>query len=220
MCFADLYDNIDLAEDYLKFCVYYALEHCADDLEYFEQGFPGGEAGLRDRLRNVLDNRFVRITYTQGVELLQQAVAEGRAQFQIYPEWGMDLGSEHERYITEQIYKMPVVMTNYPKDIKAFYMRMDEDGRTVRAMDVLVPKIGEIIGGSQREERLDVLERRCREMNLDPASLWWYLDLRRYGSVPHAGFGLGFERLIMFITGLENIRDVIPFPRAPGLCEF
>lgn len=219
MCFADLYDNIDLAEDYLKFCVHYALENCADDLEYFEDGFPGGERGLRARLRNVLDNRFVRITYTQGIEILQKAVSEG-AKFEAYPEWGMDLGSEHERYITEQIYKMPVVMTNYPKDIKAFYMRVDEDGRTVRAMDVLVPKIGEIIGGSQREERLDVLEQRCREMNLDPAALWWYLDLRRYGTVQHAGFGLGFERLIMFITGLENIRDVIPFPRAPGHCEF
>lgn len=151
--------------------------------------------------------------------LLQKAAAEG-VQFEVKPEWGIDLPSEHERYICETIFKKPVILTNYPKEIKAFYMKVDEDGRTVAAADVLVPKIGEIIGGSQREHRLDVLKQRCIEMNLDPRSVWWYLDLRRYGTVPHAGFGLGFERLILFITGLDNIRDVVPFPRWVGNSKF
>jgi asparaginyl-tRNA synthetase len=168
----------------------------------------------------VLENPFHRISYTDAVQLLQEEIKAGKVKFEVFPEWGCDLGSEHERYITEKVFKKPVIVTNYPKGIKAFYMRMDEDGKTVAAMDILVPKIGEIIGGSQREERLDVLVERCQEMGLDPKALWWYLELRKYGSVPHAGFGLGFERLILFVTGLENIRDVIPFPRYPGHAGF
>ena len=160
-----------------------------------------------------------RLTYTEAITLLQQAEAEG-VKFEVKPEWGIDLPSEHERYICETIFKKPVILTNYPKEIKAFYMKVDEDGRTVAAADVLVPKIGEIIGGSQREHRLDVLKQRCIEMNLDPRAVWWYLDLRRYGTVPHAGFGLGFERLILFVTGLDNIRDVVPFPRWVGNSKF
>jgi aspartyl/asparaginyl-tRNA synthetase len=160
-----------------------------------------------------------RITYTQAIEILEKAVADG-VEFEQKPVWGMDLPSEFERYICEKVYKKPVVLTNYPKDIKAFYMKVNEDGKTVAAADILVPKIGEIIGGSQREHRLDVLVQRCLEMKLDPRSVWWYLDLRRYGTVPHAGFGLGFERLILFITGLSNIRDVIPFPRWAGNAKF
>lgn len=160
-----------------------------------------------------------RLTYTDAITLLQKAEAEG-VKFEVKPEWGIDLPSEHERYICETIFKKPVILTNYPKEIKAFYMKVDEDGRTVAAADVLVPKIGEIIGGSQREHRLDVLKQRCIEMNLDPRAVWWYLDLRRYGTVPHAGFGLGFERLILFVTGLDNIRDVVPFPRWVGNSKF
>jgi asparaginyl-tRNA synthetase len=159
------------------------------------------------------------LTYTEAIEILQKAVAEGRT-FDEKPVWGMDLPSEMERYLCEQVFKMPVVLTDYPKDIKAFYMKLNEDKKTVAAADILVPKIGEIIGGSQREHRLEVLKERCVEMGLDPKAVWWYLDLRRYGTVPHAGFGLGFERLILFITGLQNIRDVIPFPRFPGNAEF
>jgi asparaginyl-tRNA synthetase len=219
IAFADLEADMALAEDFLKFCVWYALQYNEDDLTFFET-MRGGEPGLRERLRNVLDNPFQRITYTDAVRLLHEEIAAGRAKFEVHPEWGEDLKSEHERYITERIYQKPVIVTNYPKGIKAFYMRLDEDERTVAAMDILVPKIGEIIGGSQREERLDVLERRCRESHIDPKSVWWYLELRKFGSVPHAGFGLGFERLILFITGLENIRDVIPFPRYPGNAEF
>lgn len=160
-----------------------------------------------------------RLTYTEAIELLKKAEADG-VKFEVKPEWGIDLPSEHERYICETIFKKPVILTNYPKEIKAFYMKVDEDGRTVAAADVLVPKIGEIIGGSQREHRLDVLKQRCIEMNLDPRNVWWYLDLRRYGTVPHAGFGLGFERLILFVTGLDNIRDVVPFPRWVGNSKF
>ena len=160
-----------------------------------------------------------RLTYTEAIEILQKAVAEGH-EFEEKPVWGMDLPSEHERYICEKVFGQPVVLTDYPKEIKAFYMKLNEDGKTVAAADVLVPKIGEIIGGSEREYRLDVLKKRCIEMNLDPRAVWWYLDLRRYGTVPHAGFGLGFERLILFITGLSNIRDVIPFPRWAGNAKF
>jgi asparaginyl-tRNA synthetase len=218
IAFADLTDDINLAEDYLKYCVEYALENCADDLEFFENN-PYGEMGLRDRLRNVIANPFKRLTYTEAIEILQNAVAEGH-KFEETPVWGMDLPSEHERFICEKVFQQPVVLTDYPKDIKAFYMKLNDDGKTVAAADVLVPKIGEIIGGSQREHRMDVLKQRCLEMNLDPRSVWWYLDLRRYGTVPHAGFGLGFERLILFITGLSNIRDVIPFPRWAGNSKF
>jgi len=219
ICFADLTDDINLAEDYLKYCVKFALERCADDLEFFENS-PHGEIGLRDRLKNVLDNPFVRLTYTEAIEILQKAVTEYGVKFEEDPVWGMDLPSEHERYLCEKVYKKPVVLTDYPKDIKAFYMKLNDDQKTVAAADILVPKIGEIIGGSQREHRMDVLKQRCIEMNLDPRQVWWYLDLRRYGTVPHAGFGLGFERLILFITGLQNIRDVIPFPRYPQNAEF
>jgi asparaginyl-tRNA synthetase len=160
------------------------------------------------------------LTYTEAIEILQKAVSEDGIVFEEQPVWGMDLPSEHERYLCEKVFKKPVVLTNYPKEIKAFYMKVNEDGKTVAACDILVPKIGEIIGGSQREHRLDVLKERCIEMKLDPRQVWWYLDLRRYGTVPHAGFGLGFERLILFITGLQNIRDVIPFPRYPQNAEF
>ena len=220
ICFAELVDDMALAEDYVRFCAAYALEHCADDLAYFEDEYPMGEKGLRARLRNVVDSDFAQITYTEAVELLQRDLKDGKVTFERYPNWGDDLGSEHERYICEKIYAKPTIVINYPKGIKAFYMKLNDDNETVAAMDILVPKIGELIGGSQREDRLDVLERRCIESGLKPSDIWWYADLRRYGTVPHAGFGLGFERLIMFVTGLENIRDVIPFPRYPGHSEF
>jgi len=220
ICFADLSDDMALAEDYVRYCSAYALEHCADDLHYFEHEYPAGEKGLRERLQNVADNQFARITYTEAVALLQSEVAAGRVEFQVYPNWGDDLGSEHERYITEKVYKKPTIVINYPKGIKAFYMKLNDDKETVAAMDILVPKIGELIGGSQREDNLVTLEKRVVEMGMKTEDIWWYADLRRYGTVPHAGFGLGFERLIMFVTGLENIRDVIPFPRVPGHAEF
>ena len=218
--FADLSDDMALAEDYVKYCARYALENCAADLAFFEEEYPAGEKGLRARLHNVIDNDFGQITYTAAVALLQKEIAEGRGEFENYPSWGIDLGSEHERYLTERIYKKPLIVINYPKDIKAFYMKLNDDNQTVADMDILVPKIGELIGGSQREDRLDVLEKRCVESGLTPEDISWYADLRRYGTVPHAGFGLGFERLIMFVTGLENIRDVIPFPRVPGNIDF
>lgn len=220
ICFAELGDDMALAEDYVRYCTAYALKHCADDLHYFEHEYPAGEKGLKARLQNVVDNDFARITYTEGVEMLQQHIADKKVQFERYPSWGDDLGSEHERYITEKIFQKPTIVINYPKGIKAFYMKLNDDNETVAAMDILVPKIGELIGGSQREDKLDVLERRSKESGVDPKDIWWYADLRRYGSVPHAGFGLGFERLVMFVTGLENIRDVIPFPRTPGRADF
>lgn len=220
ICFADLVDDMALAEDYVKYCTAYALENCADDLHYFENEYPNGEKGLVARLRNVAESDFARITYTDAVRLLQEEVRAGKVKFEVFPQWGEDLGSEHERYITEQVYKKPTIVINYPKGIKAFYMKVNDDNETVAAMDLLVPKIGELIGGSQREDNLQTLEQRCRDSGLKPEDLWWYNDLRRYGTVPHAGFGLGFERLIMFVTGLENIRDVIPFPRVPGHADF
>jgi len=219
IAFADLDDDINLAEDYLRYCVRYALEMCTIDLEFFENN-PNGEKGLRDRLRNVLSNPFKRLTYTEAIDILIKASKEGEVEFEVKPEWGIDLPSEHERFLCETVFKKPVVLTDYPKDIKAFYMKLNEDGKTVAAADILVPKIGEIIGGSQREHRRDVLTQRCIESGLDPKHIWWYLDLRKYGTVPHAGFGLGFERLILFVTGLANIRDVIPFPRWPGKADF
>lgn len=217
--FAGLQEDMDLAEDYLKFCVHYALTNCAADLELLET-IPGWDDKLRDRLKNVLERPFKRLTYTEAVEILQEQVAKGAVSFDVPVEWGIDLGSEHERYLAEKLFGGPIIVTNYPKDIKAFYMKLDEDGRTVQAMDILVPRIGEIIGGSVREDRYDVLMKRAEEMNIDPSSLSWYTDLRKYGSVPHAGFGLGFERLVMLVTGVENIRDTIPFPRYPGHCDF
>ncbi|KAK8815054.1 asparaginyl-tRNA synthetase [Blastocystis sp. ATCC 50177/Nand II] len=210
MAFADLTIDMEVAEDYVKFCTAYVMEHNADDLAFFEKQI---EPGLHDRLKNVLESPFVRLPYTKAIEILTEAAKT--VKFEVQPYWGLDLGSEHERYLTEQVFKKPVIMIDYPKEIKAFYMKLNEDGKTVRAMDILVPKIGELIGGSQREENLELLEKRIDELKMDKNGLQWYLDLRRYGSVPHSGFGLGFERLVMFVTGMENIRDVIPFPRWP-----
>ncbi|GMI22027.1 hypothetical protein TeGR_g8491 [Tetraparma gracilis] len=219
VAFADLEMDIDLAEDFIKYCVKYALETCAEDLEFFETS-EFGEKGLRDRLRNVSENPFKRLNYTEGIEILQQHVKDGKVFEESNIVWGMDLGSEHERYLCEVVFKKPVVLMNYPKEIKSFYMKLNEDNKTVAAADILVPKIGELVGGSAREERFDVLRERCIECGLEPDAVWWYLELRKFGTIKHAGFGLGFERLILFITGLENIKDVIPFPRAPGLAEF
>jgi len=215
LAFADIKDDMDCAEDYLKYCVRYAMEHNRSDLEFFEKQV---EKGLIARLENLLAEPFQRLTYTEAIDILKKE--EKKAKFTQAVEWGMDLGSEHERYLAEKIYKKPTVLYNYPKDIKAFYMRLNDDNKTVAAMDVLAPGIGEVIGGSQREERLEVLDRRIQEMGLEPKDYWWYRDLRRYGTVPHSGFGLGFERLIMLTTGVENIRDVIPYPRYPGHAEF
>jgi len=215
LAFADIFDDMECAEDYLKYCVTYAMKHNRADLDFFEKQV---EKGLLARLENLVAAPFQRLTYTEAIDILKKE--EKKAKFNQAVEWGMDLGSEHERHLAEKIYKKPVILYNYPKDIKAFYMRLNEDGKTVAAMDVLVPAIGEVIGGSQREERLDVLDSRIKEMGLDPKDYWWYRDLRRYGTVPHSGFGLGFERLIMLTTGIENIRDVIPYPRYPGHAEF
>ncbi len=213
MAFADLKDDMECAESYIKFVINYVLEHCADDMAFFNQYI---EPGVIDRLQHVVAGPFEHSTYTYAIRVLQKS---GKS-FQYPVEWGLDLQSEHERYLTEEFFQKPVILTDYPRKIKAFYMRDNDDGKTVACMDVLVPKIGEIIGGSQREERLDVLERKLAEFNLPKDAYQWYLDLRKYGSVPHAGFGLGFERLLQFITGLDNIRDVIPFPRFPGNAEF
>lgn len=215
LAFADLQDDMDCAEAYLKHCLTHVLEHCDEDLEFFEKNI--SKDNLRERLRGVATSDFARITYTEAVD----HVLKAKKKFEFPVEWGCDLQSEHERYLTEEVFKnRPVIVRDYPKAVKAFYMRENDDGKTVAAMDVLVPKVGELMGGSQREERLDVLERRIEEVGLEKESYWWYLDLRRYGSVPHAGFGLGFERLVQYVTGVENIRDVIPFPRYPGSAEF
>lgn len=232
LAFADINDNMQCAEDYLKFCVQFALDNNKTDLEYFDQNI---EKGLLKRLDNLLTSKFGRITYTEAVSLLQEEIKKGsfkkylEANYQdvkkdwpklLQVAWGDDLNAAHEKYIAEEIYKRPVITYNYPAAMKAFYMRMNEDGKTCAAMDVLAPLVGEVIGGSQREERLDVLDRRIEEMGLEIKDYWWYRDLRKYGSVPHSGFGLGFERLIMLTTGVDNIRDVIPFPRYPGHAEF
>ena len=213
MAFCDLEGDQNLAEEFLKYIFKYVLEHCPEDIEFFNKWI---NKSLLDTANNIIDNDFERVTYTKAVELLEKA----KKKFEFPVEWGIDLQSEHERYLAEELFKKPVIVTNYPKDIKAFYMRLDEGEKTVSAMDVLAPGIGEIIGGSQREERLDILERRMQECDVEADDLWWYLDLRRYGTVPHAGFGLGFERLVQFITGMANIRDVIPFPRTPDNAEF
>jgi len=213
MAFYDLHDNMDLAEDFIKSVIKHVLETCPEDMAFFNQYV---EKGLLDRLKNVLENPFERITYTQAVDILKKTGQK----FVVPVEWGLDLASEHERYLTEVVYKKPVIVTDYPKEFKSFYMRLNDDGKTVAAMDILVPKIGEIIGGSQREERLDVLEKRLEEVKLPKENYSWYLDLRRFGTVTHSGFGLGFERLVQFTTGVENIRDVIPFPRYPGHADF
>ena len=213
MAFYDINDNMDLAEDFLKYLIKYTLEHCQDDLEFLNNMV---DKGLMERLRFVMDNPFERKTYTEAVDILM----ESGKKFEFPVHWGLDLQSEHERYLVEEHFKRPVILTDYPRDIKAFYMKQNEDGKTVRAMDVLFPQIGEIIGGSQREERLDNLLSRMREMNIPVDELWWYLETRKFGTVEHSGFGLGFDRLIMFITGMSNIRDVIPFPRTPKSAEF
>ncbi len=213
VAFNDITDNMDLAEDFLKYCINYALENCMDDLNFLSEMY---DKELIERLRFVVDNEFIRLPYTEGIKILE---ASGeKFEFPIY--WGADLQSEHERYLVEKHFKKPVILTDYPKDIKAFYMKLNDDNKTVRAMDVLFPRIGEIIGGSEREDNLDKLQARIVEMNIPDKDMWWYLDTRRFGTVPHAGFGLGFERLLLFVTGMTNIRDVIPFPRTPKTAEF
>ncbi len=213
MAFYDIHDNMDLAEDFLKYLIKYTLEHCQDDLEFLNKMV---DKGLLERLRSVLEQPFERRSYSEAVEILIKADKK----FEFPVEWGLDLQSEHERYLVEEHFKRPVILTDYPGVIKSFYMKQNDDGKTVRAMDVLFPQIGEIIGGSQREENLEKLQNRMREMNIPEDELWWYLETRKFGTVEHSGFGLGFERLIMFITGMSNIRDVIPFPRTPKSADF
>lgn len=211
--FFDIADNMDLAESFIKYCINYALEHCADDIEFLAEHY---DKDLVKRLHDVVASDFVRLTYTEGVKIFEES---GRKfDFPVY--WGADLQSEHERYLVEEHFRRPVILTDYPKDIKAFYMKQNDDGRTVRAMDVLFPKIGEIIGGSEREADYGKLSARVKELGIPEKDIWWYLDTRRWGSAPHSGFGLGFERLLLFVTGMGNIRDVIPFPRTPKNAEF
>ena len=213
IAFGDLEDDMELAEDMIKYIISYVMENAPEEMEFFNSFI---DKGLFERLNNVLNSSFKRITYTEAVDILQKSGIE----FEYPVTWGDDLQTEHERYITEQVFNAPVFVTDYPKDIKAFYMRMNEDGKTVRAMDLLVPGVGEIVGGSQREEREDVLLQRIQEMGLKEEDYWWYLELRKYGTATHSGFGLGFERMIMYLTGMSNIRDVIPFPRTPRNAEF
>lgn len=231
MAFYDINDNMELAQEFLQYLVRYALEHCAEDLEFLnkraqeeEQQKPQdqrSEMGLIERLKFVAENEFQRLTYTEAIDILRNSNPNKKKKFQyLVDQWGVDLQSEHERYLVEKHFKKPVILYNYPAEIKAFYMRQNEDGKTVAAMDVLFPGIGEIIGGSQREERYDRLLKRVQELGLPEKELWWYLDLRRFGSAPHSGFGLGFERLMLFVTGMTNIRDVIPYPRFPKNAEF
>jgi asparaginyl-tRNA synthetase len=216
MAFYDIQDNMDLAEEFVKYLVQYALDNCMDDLQFLNSKY---DEGLIDRLRSVLGIEFERVTYTRAVEILEAAVAGGH-KFEFPVHWGTDFQSEHERYLVEKFFNKPVILTDFPKDIKAFYMKQNEDGRTVRGMDVLFPKIGEIIGGSEREASLEKLEQRISELGMSRKNLEWYIDTRRFGTVPHSGFGLGFERLLLFVTGMQNIRDVIPFPRTPKNAEF
>ena len=213
VAFNDLEDNMNLAEDFLKYLIRYALDNCMDDLQFLNNMW---DKELLDRLNFVLNNSFIRLKYTEAIDILLQA----KKKFEFPVAWGVDLQSEHERYLVEEHFKCPVILIDYPKDIKAFYMKQNDDGKTVRAMDVLFPKIGEIIGGSQREEDYNKLLTRIEELGIPQKDMWWYLDTRRWGSAPHSGFGLGFERLLLFITGMANIRDVIPFPRTPGNAEF
>lgn len=216
IAFYEIEDNMALAQDFIQYCVRWALEKCTDDIQFLCNMF---DKELIDRLNFVVNNDFKRLTYTEGVEILKEAVKNGH-KFEFPVDWGTDLQSEHERYLVEEHFKRPVILTDYPKEIKSFYMKQNDDGKTVRAMDVLFPKIGEIIGGSQREEDYEKLARRAKEMGVPDKDIWWYLDTRRFGTVPHSGFGLGFERLMLFVTGMQNIRDVIPFPRTPNNCEF
>lgn len=216
VAFIDLDDLMDLEEDFIKYCVQWALDNCSDDLEFLNKMV---DKTLLERLHGIVKGAFQRLTYTEGIQILEQAVAAGH-KFEFPVQWGMDLASEHERYLVEHHFKKPVIMTDYPKDIKAFYMKQNEDGKTVQGTDVLFPQIGEIIGGSVREESYEKLTRRIEELELPMKDMWWYLDTRKYGTCPHGGFGLGFERLILFVTGMQNIRDVIPFPRTPKNAEF
>jgi len=213
MAFADIHDDMDLGEEFVKYLVHYTLEECSEDLELFARFV---DKNLMNTLDNIIGNDFIRLPYTEAIEILKKA----NRKFEFEPAWGKDLQSEHERFLTEEHFKQPVIVYDYPKGIKAFYMRLNDDEKTVAAMDILVPAIGEIIGGSQREERYDVLKQRINELGFDEADYWWYLDTRKYGTVPHAGFGLGFERLLMLVSGISNIRDVIPFPRTPKHLEF
>ena len=230
IAFADLKDNIDLAEDFLKYLVNYALTNCMEDLLFLNERDEKedlqrpknlrSELNLIDRLRFVVDNEFIKITYSEAIDILINSKPNKKKKFKYLVEWGIDLQSEHEKYLVEKHFKKPVVIFDYPKGVKAFYMRENSDDKTVAAMDVLFPGIGEIVGGSQREERHDVLLKKCKEFGIPQEHVWWYLETRKFGTVPHAGFGLGFERLIMFVTGMQNIRDVIPFPRTPKNAEF
>lgn len=230
MAFYDLEDNMNLAEEFIKYLIGYVINNNLEDLTFLDQRLHEEEKSLPqdkrsdlsllDKLNFVLSNNFERITYTEAINILLNSPAYKKKKFQYEVKWGIDMQSEHERYLVEKHFKKPVIVTNYPKDIKAFYMRQNEDGKTVAAMDILAPGIGEIVGGSQREERFDLLTKRMQEMHINPDELWWYLDTRRFGTVPHAGFGLGFERMVLFVTGMSNIRDVIPFPRTPKSAEF
>jgi asparaginyl-tRNA synthetase len=230
MAFCDLEDNANLAEEFIQYIISYVLEQNGDDLEFLKQRLleeekqkpqhERSEMDLLEKLRFVTNNKFERVTYTEAIDILLQSSHYKKKKFQYDVKWGIDMQSEHERYLVEKHFKKPVIVTNYPKEIKAFYMRQNEDGKTVAAMDILAPGIGEIVGGSQREERLDKLEQRMKEMHIPTEEMWWYLDTRRFGTVPHAGFGLGFERIVLFVTGMSNIRDVIAFPRTPKSAEF
>ena len=213
MAFADIYDNMNVAEDMVRYCVKHVMEHCPDDIELFEKFV---DPTLKDTLDNIINNDFARITYTEAIEIMKKSGHD----FEYKPEYGIDMQTEHERFLAEQYFKQPVIVRDYPKEIKAFYMRLNDDGKTVAAMDVLVPRIGEMIGGSQREERYDVLVQKIKECGMKEEDYAWYLDSRKYGSVPHSGFGLGFERMMMLVTGISNIRDVIPFPRTPNSINF
>jgi asparaginyl-tRNA synthetase len=231
VAFNDLADNMDLAEDFIQYVVKYALEHCADDLEFLENRLlqeekskpeaERSEMALRDKLKFVLENNFKRVSYTEAIDILKNSKPNKKKKFKyIIEEWGADLQSEHERFLVEKHFKCPVILFDYPANIKAFYMRLNDDGKTVRAMDVLFPGIGEIVGGSQREERYDVLKQKMAALDISEEELYWYLDLRKFGTCVHSGFGLGFERLVLFVTGMGNIRDVIPYPRTPGNASF
>ncbi|MBP6610295.1 MAG: asparagine--tRNA ligase [Paludibacter sp.] len=216
VAFNEIEENMQLAQDFIQYCIRWALDNCKDDLNFLSEMY---DKELYERLNFVVDNDFKRLTYTEGVQILKEAVANGY-KFEFPVDWGTDLQSEHERYLVEQHFKKPVILTDYPKEIKSFYMKQNEDGKTVRAMDVLFPKIGEIIGGSQREENYEKLRARALEMDVPEKDIWWYLETRKFGTAPHAGFGLGFERLLLFVTGMANIRDVIPFPRTPNNADF
>jgi asparaginyl-tRNA synthetase len=231
VAFNDLNDNMDLAEDFIQYVIKHVLDNCKDDLKFLENRLldeekqkpqaERSEMGLLDKLNFVLENNFKRVSYTEAIDILRDSTPNKKKKFNyIIEEWGADLQSEHERFLVEKHFKCPVILFDYPANIKAFYMRLNEDGKTVRAMDILFPGIGEIVGGSQREERFDVLVEKMKALGIDEQELWWYLDTRRFGSAVHSGFGLGFERLVLFVTGMTNIRDVIPFPRTPGSAEF